>query len=189
VWLLTTPLIVGGCEGAHALLGRIMLVDRGRDPELFERGGYGSSLVPLLMAIVAALVLVGFATLVVRRSSAEPRRVATWVFVVLPVAGFALQEQFEYALAHGGPSPAIFASGSFLAGVAIQSPIAVLACVVARVLFRAAVLLREREVGDRTPGGRGCVPSRRWSLCGTERPWRVPVDTDPTRGPPAVALA
>ena len=187
VWLMTMPLIVAGCELAHAFLGRVMLVDGGRDRELLEGGGFGSSLLPLLLAVGAALVLVGFAMLATHRTLGEHRRIARWVFVALPISVFALQEQFEYAVAHGRPSPAVFASGSFLVGIALQVPVAVVAYGLARLLFRVADLLGPRLDGD-SHGPRYRVAGH-WSLIGSERRWRVPVAADPTRGPPVVAFA
>jgi hypothetical protein len=188
VWLMTMPLIVAGCEGAHAFLGRVMLVDGGRDRELLEGGGFGSSLLPLVLAVGAALVLVGFGMLATHRTLGEHRRIARWVFVALPISAFALQEQFEYAVAHGRPSPAVFASGSFLVGIALQLPVAVVAYGLARLLFRVADLLGGPRPEDDSRGQRYRI-ARHWSLIGSERRWRVPVATDPTRGPPVGAFA
>jgi hypothetical protein len=153
---------------------------------LFERSGYGSSTVPLLLAIAGALVLAGLASHLIRGND-DRRRPPWWIFVVTPILAFSLQEQLEFALAHGRPSLGVFLQVGFLVGLALQVLVGLSAFVVARSLFHVA------DVLDELGGSPSCASvarnAGRLRACAFDRlaSSHLLRSADLTRGPPVPA--
>jgi hypothetical protein len=145
-WLVTLPLAVAGTQFVHSLAYRITTpADSERALELSATGHGYAGYIPLALAI--GTVLVAFALIaeglhLVRASSRsiEPR---AWHFAVVAPALFAVQEHLE-RLIHDGAFPWTTVLGaSFIAGLLLQFPFALVAYVLARVLLDAA-----RSIGD-----------------------------------------
>jgi hypothetical protein len=186
VWLMVVPLIVCGCEAAHRLLDRFISADGAPERELFERSGYGSSLMSPLLAFAGALVLAGLASHLIRGNEGRCRP-PWWIFVVSPAVAFSLQEQVEFALAHGRPSLGVFLRVGFLVGLTLQVLFGLSALAVARCLFRVADVLV--EIGRRPSCASVARQARRARACASERlaSSHLLRSGDLTRGPPVLA--
>jgi hypothetical protein len=134
------PLLACACEAAHGLGTRIW-GETERGSELFERSGVAGSLVPLLLLGAAALVGIGVLSRLVSGRRAQAY-VPSWLCVLAPLAAYVLQEELEHALAAGRPSPRVVVRGTFVAGLALQVPFALVALACCRFLFGAAERLR-----------------------------------------------
>jgi hypothetical protein len=114
---------------------------------------------PLALAVTAAAALVSTAaaaTDVVR--GRRVRELGPAAFAVLPPLAFALQELLELSLHTGSVAWHAFAEPTFLPGLALQLPFALVAFVAARLLLRVAVrivrALAQPRVAHRAGGFR-----------------------------------
>jgi hypothetical protein len=118
-WALVTPVSAAGILAAHAVAYALT----GTDPGAMH--GYLAH-APQAVAVMATIGLVGLATQergVGRRSFA--------FFALLAPLGFACQEHLE-RLAHTGELPWLLTTPSFVVGLALQVPVALLCVAVAR---------------------------------------------------------
>ncbi len=191
-WLLTVPLAVAGSQLAHESAYRLVSPTAHiRAHELSASGHAYMAYLPLVVAI--GLVLVAAALLAeIRALVATPHgrdtRAGALTFAVLAPAVFVCQEHLE-RLAHDGVFPVGAAlERTFLVGLLLQIPFALIAYVAARLLLgavRALVsLLSARSRGRRAGSGQGWHPIRR-SLPRI----RVPAVGYGSRGPPSLPAA
>jgi hypothetical protein len=184
IWLVVLPLLVAGSEVAHAVLNRFAPSGY-KGAELFERSDLGSSLVPLLASLVAAIVIGGLA---IQATSGRSCRLSRRLFAALPLLAFTIQEHVEYALGHGHPSWTLVLQRSFAFGLALQLPFAFAAYVAARLLLvLAAAIARRRPAPRRVRAQfRPLLPAP----TGLESPQRgrLPGDSRLNRGPPRLVV-
>jgi hypothetical protein len=156
VWLVSLPVLLAGCLAAHVaayLVAEPSHHDHGylaRLP-LFAAGG--------LILLVAAALHHG-----VRGSVGE--RPAPELFATLPPVAFSVQEHLERLL-HGGDLPlSVVLTPTFLVGLALQLPFALIAWALARAVLRAAETLAAllRPARPRHPGLRVRRPLARCGL-------------------------
>ena len=137
VWLLTLPLAVLGSQVAHALAYRLA---SGGDVshELASSGHAYLDYAPLALGVCAVLVVLALARelLGVLGGDAGSGRPSAVTFAVLAPAVFVAQEHFE-RLAHDGALPTLVLEKTFLLGLALQLPFALVAFALARLLLRA----------------------------------------------------
>jgi hypothetical protein len=142
-WLVAFPTIVAGTETGHVLAYRLAYRDADIRLELLAATGHGyARWLPLALAAAAACALVGVGA--AAADTARGRRVGSlppFAFVLLPPLAFALQELLELSLHTGCVAWHAFAEPTFLPGLALQLPFALLAYLAAQVLLRAAVQL------------------------------------------------
>jgi hypothetical protein len=180
LWLVMLPLLAAGTQGAASV------VDTFAPPsyegvELFSRSNASYSLVPLVAALGAA-VLLG-AAWSVATSVPAVRRLPMWGFACLPPLVFVVQEHVEYVLAHGHLPWTLSSSPIFIAGLLLQMPFAAAAYLVARLLLGVAVAIAELAAERRR------APQRRAPICvrpGGDLPRRLGFRGGGrlTRGPP-----
>jgi hypothetical protein len=141
-WLLTLPLAVVGSQLAHALAYRLATgSERERSHELAASGHGYLAYAPAVLAICAALVVLAlchelravFSGRVWR--SSHPSAMS---FAVLAPGIFLGQEHFERLLHSGTFASALVFERTFLLGLAMQLPFALIAYVCARLLLGAA---------------------------------------------------
>jgi len=139
-WLAAAPLMFGGSQLAHALAYRLVYPQAHvRVMRMLATGHSYFSRLPLVLAVAGACLLV---SLVVTAFDAargrSARALPAWAFALLPPLAFALQELLELSL-HTGTFAwhAVFAP-TFVPGVLLQLPVALLMYLVARLLLRAA---------------------------------------------------
>ncbi|MES1248807.1 MAG: hypothetical protein ABUS54_14160 [Actinomycetota bacterium] len=142
-WLVAVPAMLAGSQAAHALAYRIAFPDARVRVHVLALTGHGYlAQLPLALAIAGALGLVGLAG--AAWDAARGRRVrelSPAAFALLPPLAFALQEILELSLHTGHLGWRAVAAPTFLPGLALQLPFAVLAYVAARLLLRSAVRL------------------------------------------------
>jgi hypothetical protein len=173
-WTLSLALAVAGSQAAHALTYRIVAPDAHERAHLLADTGHAYlSLLPLVLALCTAAALAAL-WCQFRATAREglPAPAGALRYAILPVAVFALQEHFE-RLVHDGSFPTTLAlQRTFLLGVALQLPFAVLAYLLARALLRAVSAIagrvaRARPFAARPPQARrppAFVPFRRFTL-------------------------
>jgi hypothetical protein len=155
-WALIVPLAILGSQFAHAVAYRGVEPDAGARAALLTSTGHSYlDYVPLAVALMTALgafAAIGQFRLALQGS---PTTRVRWApFAALPLIVFALQEHFE-RLVHDGSIPWTAATApTFLLGLALQLPFALLAYAVARVVLRAVRTLAHvftRRRGARRP--------------------------------------
>jgi hypothetical protein len=128
-------------ETAHALAYRVVFPQASlRSAVLAATGHAYAAWLPLVLAIGGAVAFVALAAAVadVARGGSV-RELGAGAFAALPPLAFALQELLELSLHTGHVAWHAFAEPTFLPGLALQLPFALLAFVVTRLLLRAAV--------------------------------------------------
>lgn len=138
--LLALPLVLAASEGAQALLDRFASSGY-QGAELLTQRRIGA-LVPDLVAGALVLVALGFVGHVV--SGSRRRSVSRLTFALLPILVYAVQENVEYYLGHAQVAGTVLTQPTFLAGLALQLPFALLAYLVARLLVGLAAGIVER---------------------------------------------
>ena len=118
-WVLVTPVAAAGALAAHALAYCLTGTQPG------PAHGYLDH-VPQVVAILASVALVGLAL-----QDRSLSRASSWWFAPLAPLGFAAQEHVE-RLAHTGHLPWLLTTPTFLLGLALQLPIALLCVLVVR---------------------------------------------------------
>jgi hypothetical protein len=133
VWLLSLPLVVASWLGAHCFA--YWLVSPGGERHMGLHADHGHAYLGYTPALVVwgfALVLAGLVLCVGeglrgRRPLQPPLR----LFALLPPAGFALQEHLERLVATGGIPHDLVTEPTFLVGLALQLPFALVGLLVA----------------------------------------------------------
>ena len=142
-WLLSLALAAAGALASHGLAYRIAEPDAERRRHLLEETGHGYLNLELVGSLLAALVVVGFAGCVLAGAQRRPTP-PLWLFAFAPPVGFALQEHAEYALHHNAFGTTPFLELTFLVGLGLQAPFALVALLAARALLAAAGALARR---------------------------------------------
>jgi hypothetical protein len=129
-----------GVEAAHALAYRVVFPQASlRGSVLAATGHAYASWLPLVLALGGAVAIVGLAAAVVDVvRGGSVRELGAGAFAALPPLAFALQELLELSLHTGHVAWHAFAAPTFLPGLALQLPFALLAYVVTRLLLRVA---------------------------------------------------
>lgn len=146
-WMLSVPLCIAGWLAAHALAYRVAEPDGEQHAALLERTGHGYlEQAPFLLALCLTLLTIAVATTAL---SSGARARAPFGHCLLPPVGFIVQEHMECLLVTGGIPVQTVLEPTFLVGLALQVPFAIVALLLARALLDWA-----RRVGD------GLIP--RW---------------------------
>ena len=169
-WLLSLGLAAAGGLAAHGLAYRVAEPHEDRRAHLLEQTGHGYLDPALVGSLCAALVVVGFAGRVLA-SAGRADRPPLWLFALAPPLGFALQEHVERALHHDTILLAAL-EPTFVAGLLLQLPFALVALLAARALFAAAAAVA-RHLGS--PPRPRLAPDASLALPGT-----VWIPTSPT---------
>lgn len=140
-WLLSVPLMLAGTEVAHFVAFRIVYPDAWERSQALQQSGHSYfGWLPLLGGIALA-VLVSSVFLHGRQArngqSTQLAQASLLRFAALPPLAFALQEHLE-ALVHSGSISGVVTAPTFVIGLLLQLPFALLAYLVARVLLGAA---------------------------------------------------
>ncbi len=140
-WLVAISLMSAGSLAAHSLAYCLVEPDGQGRAALLESTGHGYlSAAPALLALSLAIGIAALAGLAIGGSRGRSRVTLVWQLAMLPLLGFALQEHLERLLS-GGPLVGAALEPTFLVGLALEVPFAIMALVVARILTRAAVFL------------------------------------------------
>lgn len=139
-WLTAVPLMLGGSQLAHALAYRVAYPQAHmRVLHMLATGHSYFTRLPLLLAAAAACVLASLAVTAADAARGRPARaLPAFAFALLPPLAFALQELLELSLHTGTFAWRAVLAPTFLPGLLLQLPCALLMYVAARVLLRAA---------------------------------------------------
>jgi hypothetical protein len=142
-WLVALPAMLAGTQLAHGLAYRLVFPEASLRVHVLAASGHGYlAWLPLVLGLAAALGAVGLAAAVV--DAARGRSVGSlppFAFAALPPLAFVLQEVLELSLHAGTLGWHAVAEPTFLPGLALQLPFALLAYLAARLLLKAAVRL------------------------------------------------
>jgi hypothetical protein len=168
-WILVTPVAAAGVLATHALAYRMTDTPPGPVHDYLAH-------VPQIVVVLTSLALVGLAL----QDRSLSRFSAWWVAPLAP-AGFTCQEHLE-RLVHTGQLPFLLTSPTFLLGLALQFPVA-LVCValVRRVLGSLGGVERRRPSSW---GGAWLPLTRTAPLVARAAPRPRPTG----RGPPLLAV-
>jgi hypothetical protein len=139
-WLVALPLLVAGSQAAHALAYRLVYPGvRVRSQALLVSGhGYLDRL-PLVLGVGCAVAFVALAVAALDAARGRPARgLPPWAFALLAPVAFALQELLELSFHTGTVAWQAAIAPTFLPGLLLQLPFALLAWLAARLLLRAA---------------------------------------------------
>jgi hypothetical protein len=139
-WLVVVPLMVAGTEFAHALAYRLVYPQSSIRWRVLEATGHGyMAWAPVALGVAAALLVVGVGAGVVDAARGGARHsVSPWVFGLLPLLGYALQEFLERWVALGGLPWWMVEQPTFRVGMLLQLPFALAAFLITRWLLRVA---------------------------------------------------
>jgi hypothetical protein len=188
-WLLSVPLMVGGTEVAHWLAFRLVYPDAWQRSQALQQTGHGYfSFLPIaggtgVALLLSALLLHGKD--VSAGHGRQVREVRLSQFAVLPPLAFALQEHLE-RLVHNGTMLGVVLEPTFMLGLLLQLPFALVAYLLARFLLRAAGYVGNVVSRRNAPRPRPIHPQKRSWLPLDLSPLRVAVlaGGHAERGPP-----
>jgi hypothetical protein len=184
-WLVALPLLLAGSQAAHLFAYRIVYPGTQiRSRILLETGhGYLDRL-PLVLGVAGGITLVSLLVAGLDASRGRgARTLPPWAFGLLAPTAFALQEYLERSLHAGAFAWHAAAEPTFLPGLLIQLPFALLAWLVARLLLRAAVHAGRAFAPQRPPRYVALLPCP--VPTGTTPPRRRPLAHGlAERGPP-----
>jgi hypothetical protein len=151
--------MLGGSQLAHALAYRIAYPQAHvRVLHMLATGHSYFTRLPLLLAAAAACLLASLVVTAVDAARARPvRALPAWAFALLPPLAFALQELLELSLHTGAFAWRAALAPTFLPGLLLQLPCAVLMYVAARLLLRAAERIGLALAPTVASGGRSVV--------------------------------
>lgn len=136
VWLVTLPIVLAGVEAAHALANAAFGSPEGAGEALASPGS-GASLRPLLVALSLGLLVLALASRAAGRWWVPPHsRLVALPFACLPPVVFVLLELAEGVLDDGRVEWRDALGPTFLVGLVLQAPFALLGYAVARALLR-----------------------------------------------------
>jgi hypothetical protein len=190
-WLISLPLAVASWLGAHCFAYWLLSPGAGQHMGLHaERGHAYLGYTPAIVVWALALVLAGLVLWVGqglrgRGPSAPPLR----LFALLPPLGFAVQEHLERLIGTGGIPDNLVLEPTFLVGLALQLPFAIVALLLAHALHAIGVglgrvLARELVLREPIP----CAPRALLRLPASATLVALP-GLAPGRGPRAPPLA
>jgi hypothetical protein len=145
VWLVCLVLMAVGSLFAHLAAYHLVAPERAHRDHLLQASGHGYfAHLRLCLALCAAVALLGFAGVVVDRlRGGRARPVPLWVFALVPPLGFVVQEHVERLLYAGTPPYTAAVEATFLLGLALQIPFALVAFFAARALLALAIVIAE----------------------------------------------
>jgi len=172
-WLVALPVLLAGSQAAHALAYRFVYPEAHVRVEALLSTGHGYlSHLPLALGVAGSIAFLSLLLSAVDAARGRPARaLPAWAFALLPPLAFVLQEFLERSLHLGTFAWQTAFAPTFLPGLALQLPFALVAYVAARLLLRAA----ERAGRAFMPPP---LPRRRPSPAIAA----VPVDASPVQG-------
>jgi hypothetical protein len=154
VWLLLLPLAGVGWLTAHWLACVLVAPDAHDRARLHSEAGHGylGAAAPLLVACAGALLLVGLALAIADglRGRAHSQ-LPGWPVALVPPLGFAVQEHLERWIASDAFPVGAALEPTFLAGIALQLPVALGALLAARAVLALGHLLGRALPAPRSP--------------------------------------
>lgn len=186
-WLAAAPLMLGGSQLAHAVAYRLAYPQAHvRVLHMLATGHSYFTRAPIVLAAAGACLLVSLAVAAVDAARGRPSRaLPAAAFALLPPLAFALQEVLELSLHTGTFAWHAVLAPTFVPGLLLQLPFALLAYVVARALLRAAARIG-RALAGAIPVSRTAV---QFALAPVAPVVRLRAGRRLARAPPRVVVA
>ena len=139
-WLVALPVLLAGSQAAHVLAYRWVYPEAHVRVRALVSTGHGYlSHLPLVLGVTGAVASVSLLLAAVDAARGRAARaLPAWAFALLPPLAYALQEFLERSLHLGTFAWQTVLAPTFVPGLALQLPFALLAYVAARLLLRAA---------------------------------------------------
>ena len=139
-WTLAVPLMLAGSQAAHALAYVWVYPQAHARVRVLLAAGHGYlTWLPIALALAGAVALVALAVTAADAARGRTARgLPAAAFALLPPLAFALQELLELSLHTGTFAWQALLAPTFLPGLLLQLPFALVAYVAARLLLRAA---------------------------------------------------
>jgi hypothetical protein len=152
-WLSALPLIFAGSQVAHVVAYRLVYPSSElRLRELLSTGHGYMEQMPLVLGIAGAIAVVSLLVGVLDAARGRHlRALPAWSFALLPLASFTLQEILERSLQGETLVWRAVESPTFVPGLLLQLPFALLAYLIARLLLRVAQETGRRLAAVRPP--------------------------------------
>jgi hypothetical protein len=137
-WALTLPLVLLGTQAAHELAYELVY-PQAHARVLLATGHAYLTWLPLALALAGAVALAALCAAATDAARGRPvRDLPAWAFALLPPATFVVQEVLELSLHAGGFGWRAVLEPTFLPGLLLQLPLALVAYVAARSLLQTA---------------------------------------------------
>jgi hypothetical protein len=137
-WALTLPLVLLGTQAAHALAYDLVYPQAHARILLATGHGYLTWL-PLALALAGAVALAALGVAAADAARGRPARaLPAWAFAILPPAVFVIQEVLELSLHTGSLNVHALLAPTFLPGLLLQLPLALVAYTAACFFLRGA---------------------------------------------------
>jgi hypothetical protein len=138
IWALTLPLVLLGTQTAHALA--YDLVYPQAHARILQTTGHGYlTWLPVAFALAGAVALAALGVAAADATRGRPARaLPAWAFGVLPPAVFVIQEVLEVSLHTGSFDAHALLAPTFLPGLLLQLPLALVAYLAAHFFLRGA---------------------------------------------------
>ncbi len=150
-WLVALPLVLVGSQIAHGAAYWWAYPEASLRASVLQQTGHDYlAYAPMLLALAAAAELLALGVTVLDAARHRPARLLPpWLFAVLPLLAYTLQEHLERLLA-GGVFPWWAAlDPTFWRGALLQLPVGLAAWLVARALLRTATVVGRRLAGTK----------------------------------------
>jgi hypothetical protein len=184
-WLVALPAMLTGSQLAHALAYRWAYPEAHVRLLRMAATGHGYlTWLPLALGVAGSVAAVALVAAGVDAARGRPiRDVPPFAFALLPPLAFALQEFLELSLHLGRPGWQFAAAPTFVPGLVLQLPFALVAYVAARSLLRAAELVGRALATHRRPRTTAAFSTTIVTLRARLQP-----SLHLARGPPLVAV-
>jgi hypothetical protein len=140
-WPLAVPLSVIGVLAAHSLSYRLVVPDAHAREHLLASTGHSYLMyAPAIVGISLALIALGFGHAIARelRGESPATKAPAWLVGFVPLLAFVIQEYVERCLQHGSIEWGVALESTFVVGLALQVPFALVAGLATLVLTRVA---------------------------------------------------
>jgi hypothetical protein len=145
-WLVALPLVLVGSQIAHGTAYWWAYPNASLRASVLDRSGHSYlAYAPAVLALAAAVELLALGVTAFDATHRRPSRaLPAWLFAVLPLLAYTLQEHLERLL-HSGSFPWWTAlDPTFWRGAVLQVPVGLAAWLVARLLLRTAAAVGRR---------------------------------------------
>jgi hypothetical protein len=140
-WPVAVPLSALGVLAAHWLSYRLVVPDAHAREHLLAATGHGYLIyAPLIVGVSLALIVLGFGHAIVRelRGESPATNAPAWLVGFVPLLAFVVQEYVERCLQHGSIEWGVALESTFVVGLALQVPFALVAGLATLLLTRVA---------------------------------------------------
>jgi hypothetical protein len=165
-WLVAVPLIVVGSQVAHGVAYWWTYPQASLRLSVLQHSGHAyEAYAPAVLGFLGALEVLVFVIAVLDRvRSRTARPLPPWIFLVLPVLAFTMQEHLERLFASGVFPWWTVLEPTYARGILLQIPLGLVAYLIARLLLRTAEavaqIVRARGQAPPCPAARPSNPRR-----------------------------